>query len=170
MFKRKLIPVALGLAVSLLTGCTIIVIGVGTAGLAGYAVYKAGDAVVTGMGKAGKATGTVIFFNGDFKTQCAGDVSAVWQASGRAFRKAGFGTIHGSYDALSGGLTAKTREGTEISLKLKNISAASTEVSIRIGVMGDMKMSETVHGLILQELSVAGTQLQLMTPPAGEVR
>jgi hypothetical protein len=170
MLKQKAVPVVLALAVSLLTGCMVIGLGVGVVGLAGYGVYKTGETVVTGVGKAGKATGSVIFFNGDFKTQYDGDVRTVWTASGRAFQKAGFGEIRGSFDALSGGLTAKTREGTEISLKLKSISPQSTEISIRVGVTGNLKVSETVHGLILQELHIATPQPQPVTNSSSEVK
>ncbi len=174
MFKRKVVPVVLVLVVSLLTGCQILALGVAATlaavGLAGYTVYKTGDAVVTGVGKAGKATGSIVFFNGDFKTQYDGDVRTVWAASGRAFQKAGFGGPRGSFDALSGGLTAKTREGTEISLKLKSINPQSTEISIRVGVTGNLKVSETIHGLILQELKIAISQPQPVANSSSEVK
>lgn len=140
----------------LLSGCRLLVFTVaatvGVIGLAGYGVYKAGDAVVTGVGKAGKATASVIFFNGDFKTQCPGDVKTVWNAANQACGNAGFRKLKGSYDALSGKLTALTRDGTEISIKLSSIDPQTTEIKIRVGVTGDLKMSETIHGLILQQL------------------
>ncbi len=150
--------------VCLLSGCQIIGAGLvavaGVVGFAGYAVYKTGEAVVTGVGKAGSAVATgataavsVIFFNGDFKTRYQGDVQTVWSASRRAFERALLSEISGSFDALSGELTARTREATEVRLRLKTLDAQSTEASIRVGVTGDMRMSETIHNLILQELS-----------------
>jgi hypothetical protein len=154
------------LSCTLLGGCgvvkTAIIATVAIVGFAGYAVYKTGEAVVTGVGKAGSAVGTgvvaavsVVFINGDFKTQYPGNVETVWKASRQAFNKAWFVQIEGTFDALSGELTARTREGTEIKLKLKTIDPQSTNASIRVGVTGDMELSETIHNLILQELSAS---------------
>jgi hypothetical protein len=164
VFRRTGMLIACGLLCAQLSGCQVIgavVVGAASVvGLAGYAVYKTGEAVVTGVSKAGSAVAagttaavSVIFFNGDFKTSYQGDVQTVWTSARQAFYKALFVEIKGSFDALSGELTAKTREGTDVRLKLKSINPQSTEASIRVGVTGDMKTSETIHGLILQELS-----------------
>ena len=139
---------------------TAVVATAAIVGLAGYAVYKTGEAVVVGVGKAGSAVATgagaavsVVFINGDFKTQYPDRVQTVWTAARRAFEKAMFVKIDGSFDALSGELTAETRDGTKITLKLKSNASQKTDASIRVGVTGDMEMSETIHNLILQELS-----------------
>jgi len=139
---------------------TAVVATAAIVGLAGYAVYKTGEAVVVGVGKAGSAvaTGTgaavsVVFMNGDFKTQYPDRVQTVWTAARRAFEKAMLVKIDGSFDALSGELTAETRDGTKITLKLKSNALQKTDASIRVGITGDMEMSETIHNLILQELS-----------------
>ena len=139
---------------------TAVVATAAIVGLAGYAVYKTGEAVVVGVGKAGSAVATgagaavsVVFINGDFKTQYPDRVQTVWTAARRAFDKAMFVKIDGSFDALSGELTAETRDGTKITLKLKSNDSQTTKASIRVGVTGDMEMSETIHNLILQELS-----------------
>lgn len=171
MFKRKVMPVVLAVAVSLLTGCQIIALSVATVaaavGLAGYAVYKTGEAAVTGVGKAAKATGnmfssgaksatTVIYANGDFKTEINQDVPTLWNASSRALQKARFDNVRGSYDALSGKLTARTvSDNTEIVITLKSLTSKSTEISIRVGLKGDLQKSEVIHGLILRELPAA---------------
>lgn len=173
VFGRARVLVPCAAMAGLLSGCKLLGFGVaatvGVVAVAGYAVYKTGDAVVTGVGKAGKATASVVFFNGDFKTQYSGNVQTVWAASRLAFLKAGLREVQGSFDALSGGLTANTREGTEIRLKLKNIDPQTTEASIRVGVTGDLKTSEALHGLILQELP-ASAQPQAMPAPAKEVK
>ncbi|VGO22489.1 DUF3568 family protein [Pontiella sulfatireligans] len=154
--KRAPLLVSCVALASFLSGCKLLLItsavAIGAVGLAGYGVYKAGDAVVTGVGNVGKATASVMFFNGDYKTQCDFNVETVWKAANLACQKAGFGEIDGSYDALSGKLTAKTRDGAEITIKLKSIDPQTTEIEIRVGVTGDLEMSETIHGLILQRL------------------
>jgi len=160
--------------IGLMSGCQIIGFGVativGAVGLVGYSVYKTGDAVVTGVGKAGKATGSVLFFNGDFTTECDGDVSAVWSAASRASQKADFWGIKGSYDALSGELTAKTRENTDIRIQVKSTQVNKTELRIRIGVTGDMKLSETLYGLILAELGAGKPVSPSATNAVSEVK
>ena len=153
---------------SLLSGCKLITAGVVTVaaavGLAGYVVYKTGDIAVTGVGKAAHATGsavasgsksmaTVVFSNGEFKTEDAHDVRAVWTAASLALRKANFDGVRGSFDALSGELTSKTRENIDVVIKLKSLGPQATAVGIRVGVTGDMKMAALIHGLILRELS-----------------
>ena len=167
MSKLKATPVVLAFVASLLTGCRVLVYSVaitaGAIGLAGYAVYKTGDAAVTGVGKAAKSTGnalssgtksatTVIFANGEFKTEYDQNVLTVWEASSRAFQKARFEDVSGTFDALSGELTAKTVNDTEIVIKLKSLGLQSTEARIRIGIQGDLKRAEVIHGLILREL------------------
>lgn len=169
MFKRKVVPVVLASAVSLLAGCRILGLGVaataGAVGLAGYVVYKTGDAAVTGAGKSVRATGnvlssgtksatTVIFSAGEFKTEYAQNVQTVWDASSLALQKAKFENVRGTFEADSGKMTARTVNDTEIVIKLKKLNPQSTEAHIRIGSPGDLKRAEVIHGLILRELLV----------------
>jgi hypothetical protein len=168
IIKRKAIVVLLAVVVSLLAGCQVIALGVFTAagavGLTGYAVYKTGDVVVTGAGKAVEATGdmlssgtksatTVVYSGGVFKTEHTQDVPTLWNASGQALQKARFVNPKGTYDALSGTVTAKTVDGTEILITLKSLTPQSTEMCIRVGLKGDLQKAEVVHGFILRELS-----------------
>lgn len=175
MFKSKLLPalfVALG---GLVSGCRIVAAGVVTVaaavGLAGYVVYKTGDAAVTGVGKAGdavvsgsKSATTVFYANGELKVSHPFDVRTVWLTSSLALRKAGFSEIKGSFDALSGELTAKTREGVDLKLKMRWQDALGTELRIRVGVKGDLKVAEYIDSLILRELP------KRAPAPAQEVR
>jgi hypothetical protein len=147
----------------LVTGCRMIGVGILSAaaavGLAGYAVYKTGDAVVTGVGKAGgaivagtKSVATVVYADGDLKVEHPADLRTLWAAADRALRQAGFTDVKGSCDALSGDLTATSREQGAITLRLRSVTATATELRIRVGAKGDLKMSELINGLILQEL------------------
>jgi len=156
---------------TLLTGCQLLVLGVvgvaATVGLAGYAVYKTGEVAVTGVGKAASATGdaissssksvaTVVYTDGDFKTEHPHTVRTLWSAAGYALKKANFCDVKGTYDALSGGLTARTQSNqTDIVLKLKSLGPETTEMTIRVGAKGDLKMAELIHGLVLRELPSA---------------
>ena len=173
-------PALLVTAASLLTGCKIAKIGVVTVaaavGLAGYAVYKTGDAAVTGVGKAGEAVAsgtrsvakTVIYANGELRTEYPYDVRTVWLVSGLVLRESGFGEIKGSFDALSGLLSAKTREGADIALKIQRLPSALTELRIRVGVKGDMVAAELIDSLIQRRLPAAAPAAAAPAAPTQE--
>lgn len=166
VFKRLKMLIIAALICMLPCGCgivkTAVIATVAVVGFAGYAVYKTGEAVVVGVGKTGSAVAagagaavSIVFINGDFKTQYPGRVQTVWTAARVAFEKAMFVKIDGSFDALTGELTAETREGKKITLKLKSSDTQNTDAKIRVGTTGDMETSETIHNLILQELSTS---------------
>jgi len=159
----------------LTSGCRVITVGVVTVaavvGLAGYAVYKTGDVAVTGVGKAAQATGsavssgsksaaTVIFSNGEFQTEYAHDIRLAWAAASRALHLANFSDIRGSFDALSGELTAQTRDRKDIVIRFTYTAPQSTAARIRVGVTGDMQAAEHIHGLILRQLPSAVKEAQ----------
>jgi hypothetical protein len=168
----------LGLS-SFLAGCRLIgytaIAVVGVVGLAGYAVYKTGETAVTGVGKVAKATGsgiskaagatagafssgtksvaTVVYKNGEYKTECPMKIESVWVAANTAFQKAEFKNVAGDRDAISGQLTAQTWDATAITLQVKSLDTHVTEMKIRVGVKGDLQTAETIHKLIEAELS-----------------
>jgi len=163
MRRSFLKPFLLAAGAALVAGCRLVQVSVlavaAAVGLAGYAVYKTGDAAVTGVGKAGQAVAsgtrsvaTVVYVNGDLKVEHPFPVPTVWLAAGLALRKAGFDDVKGTYDALSGGLTAKTRERVEIALKMRSVESRATELRIRVGTKGDLKTAELINGLIQREL------------------
>jgi len=183
MSRMKWLPVLFLSLTTLLSGCQILMLGVvgvaAAVGLTGYVVYKTGEVAVTGVGKAAKATGnaissgsksvaTVVYADGELKTEFPHDVRTTWSASGYALKKANFADVNGTYDALSGGMTARTQSNkTDVTLKLKSLGPQSTEMTIRVGAKGDLKMAELVHGLILRELPSATPPSTPATPQAA---
>ncbi len=166
-------------AASILVGCrvlgTAVIVTVGVVGLAGYAVYKTGETVVTGVGKgvgavgagigaAGAAVGsaltpdskpvsTVVLTDNEFKTEYGASLDRVWKAANDAFKKSGFQGITGEREADSGVLTAQIPDGAGVTVKLKSPEPLLTEVRIRVGSTGNLKTAETVHKWILAELT-----------------
>lgn len=170
---------------ALLAGCRVIgaavVVTVGVVGLAGYAVYKTGEVVVTGVGTgvvavgtgigaAGAAVGsaltpdskpeptakpvtTVVYTDNEVKVEYLASVERTWKAANAAFQKSGFQSIVG--DASSGVLTAQAWEGTDIKVNLENVEPLLTVVRIRVGTTGNIKTAETVHKWIRAELAQA---------------
>ncbi len=163
MHRPNLTPLLLVAVSTLIAGCRIIKFGVITVaaaiGITGYVIYKTGDAAVTGVGKAGeaivsgsKSVATVIYVNGELKVEYPFDVRTIWLASNLALKKAGFDDIKGTFDVLSGELTAKTRESVGVAIKLRVAESRGTEVRIRVGVKGDLKTAELIGSLIEREL------------------
>lgn len=170
---------------ALMAGCRVIgaavIVTVGVVGLAGYAVYKTGEVVVTGVGAgvgavgagvvaAGAAVGgaltpdskpeteatakpvsTVVLTDNEFKTDYLASFDRTWKAANATFQKAGFKDIAGEAD--SGVLTAQAWEGTGITVKLKSLEPLLTEARIRVGSKGNIKTAETVHKWMLAELT-----------------
>lgn len=169
MKLRNLKAAALGASLPFLAGCNLIRFSVVTVaaaiGLIGYVVYKTGDAAVTGVknvatatgnaaSSTGKAVGKVIFFNGNFKTEHPYGIHYVARGTATALFNGGFKIVNNSVDALNGKITAKTRNGTEIKIYLKNITQTCTSVTIRFGVTGNLEESEKINNMIIREMEL----------------
>ena len=160
-----------GATLPLLSGCGIIrgtFIAVAAAvGLAGYVVYETGDAVVSGTKAVAsgttKAVSKVVFFNGNFKTEHPYGIRFVAMGTTTALRNAGFRDIRHSSDALSGEISARTREGTEVKITFKNVEPSLTSVVIRIGNTGNLDQSEKINNMIAHELKLMHTTANVKT-------
>ena len=154
-----MIPFLLGALLILPTGCRLLVattgVAVGAVGLAGYSVYKTGEAVATGVGNVvssgAKGVGSVVYSGGEFKAVCPGRVEHVWLATATVFKARGFRLVSGNRDALSGNLTIATNDGEEIAVRLDDAGGGQTEFRLRIGVKGDLAKSQTLYTLVLDE-------------------
>ncbi len=150
---------------------TAAIVTVGVVGLAGYAVYKTGEVVVTGVGVVGsgvaaagmaaadaltpdsKPVKTVVFAGNEVRTEYDSDFESTWKAANGAFQKSGFQAITGKRHVESGTLAAQAWEGEEIHLAMRSLDDRTTEVRIRIGSQGNLRASERVHTWIHSELA-----------------
>lgn len=169
MKLKNLKAFILGAPLPFLAGCGLvratIITAAAAVGLVGYVVYETGDAAVTGIknvatatgdatSSTGKAVGKVIFFNGKFKTEHPYGIRYVAMGATTAMHNAGFREVKNSTDGLSGRITAKTREETEITIDLKNIKPDRTSVIIRFGVAGNLEESEKINNMITSEMDL----------------
>lgn len=157
-FLLGMILTVSGLSVSCGIVGTTAAVAVGTVGVVGYSVYEGGESVVTGVGSIGssedasKDSETAEFSGKVLKVECKAGVEETWLAAAHALRKANFQDLAGNYDLLSGELTARTWEKNPISLKLKSVDQSHTQLWIWNGPDGDLKASQIIHKLILEEL------------------
>jgi hypothetical protein len=129
---------------------------VGTVGLAGYTVYKGGEAVVSGVGSVGSSTKqavastneAIVVSRGTLKAKCKHSVTELYPAAETALWSAGFTGVAGSHDALTGALNARTSLGKNVIVGLKLIDKDRTAVTILVGD-GDLRQSEYLYDQML---------------------
>ena len=160
MKAKALMKVFMILSAMGLNGCGVLVVGtaavVGTAGLAGYTVYKGGEAVVSTVGSVGSSAkesvqrmyGTVVVSQGTLKAKCKYTIAELYPATKIAFNEAGFDDIAGRQDALAGTVLAKTVFNEDVAVKFELLSKELTAVEIRIG-SDNLEQSEYLYDQIL---------------------
>ena len=145
------------LAIVAMNGCRAIagtaVLGtavvVGTAGLAGYTVYKGGEAVASAAGAAGRSTKeAIVVSRGTLKAKCKYSVSELYPAAETVLKRAGFTDVHGKRDALAGILNAKTSFKEDVIIEMKLIDKKRTAVEILVG-SGNLRQSEYLYDRML---------------------
>ena len=132
---------------------------VGTAGLAGYTVYKGGEAVVSTVGSVGASTKntvqkkhkSVVVSRGTFKTQCDYSVEKLYPVAKRVLIDAGFKELKGKHDAMAAVIRGKTAFGDDVVVAFKLLEKDLSAVQVRIGE-GHLKQSEYLYDLILTAL------------------
>jgi hypothetical protein len=123
---------------------------VGTVGLAGYTVYKGGEAVVTTTGNVvSKSHKSVVMSRGTLKAECEYSVSALYDAGVLVLKSSGFKNLTGRKDILAGALRALTAFDEEVLVTFEAKAQGVTAVLVRIGE-GNLKQSELIYDYILR--------------------
>lgn len=140
-------------------GCKAIVgtaiVGTTVVGVAGYGVYKGGEAVVTTAGDAGAAVGkSVTMSSGTFKVKSTESVAVLYYAASKSFQAAGFHSVTGQKDALSGQVQAMTRENETVLATFEMLDGGETQVRIQVGD-GNLKQSEYLYDDMLAKIGGA---------------
>ncbi len=173
--RRRSFVVALPLVALVISGCRAVlgtaVIGtavvVGTVGLAGYGVYKSGEAVVSTVGSVGSTVGStvgsvgsstkqaaankhqsVVVSRGTLKVQANHSITELYPAAEWVFEGAGFTEVEGRHDALAAVLIGKTAFKHDVTVILKLVKQDVTAVSIRIGG-GNLEQSQYLYQQML---------------------
>lgn len=120
--KRYSPLVAMGLCLTLLTGC-------------------AGALLVGG---AAVGAGTVAYVTGELKAVEEAPLDQVWNATRKAVDDLEFVTTRANKDALTGKLTALGADKKKIHINLKKKTRNLTEIRIRVGTFGDEMVSRTI--------------------------
>lgn len=106
-------------------------------------------AVVAGAG----AAATYVWVRGNLETTFQHPLNAVETATRTALEELDLVAIDGAVDGLKGKLSARMADGTKVSVRLKALDLESTEVSVRIGTLGDKAASEQIMRYIDRQLN-----------------
>lgn len=106
-----------------------------------------------GLVVAGGAAGsTFVYLNGELKTQEDASLDKVYAAALRMTDRMNFTIQEKSKDGLTGRIYAKGSEDKDIYVNMKSMDDNTTEIRIRIGILGDEVMSKRVHKEIMKQL------------------
>jgi hypothetical protein len=105
-------------------------------------------AVVAGGG----AAGSVWYVKGDLAGTLEAGMEKVAKAVERACDDMKLKQISAQHDALTGKFIYRTSNDKKVKIKLKRQTEALTDINIRVGVMGDQTMSQTIYDKIENEL------------------
>jgi hypothetical protein len=109
--------------------------------------------LLLGLGAAaGAGAGGYAWVNGEITTTESASLNQTWNATLAAMKDLEFPVTDQAKDALEANLTARNASNTSISIKLKNLSNASTEIRIRVGTFGDKSLSCTILNKINSRL------------------
>jgi hypothetical protein len=75
-----------------------------------------------------------------------------WTAAQDAIKQLEFTVKSTAKDALDARLEAKQADGTDVSIKLSKASESVTEVSVRVGILGDQERSRLIMDKIKANL------------------
>lgn len=120
-----------------------------SAALIALGLFSSG-CVIVAAGAAG--AGTVAYVRGELQATVANSLSDVNKASLKAIDQLKFVKVSEREDALSALIIARTSDDTKIEIKLESVSAALVKVRIRVGVLGDDRISQAILDKIKENL------------------
>lgn len=93
---------------------------------------------------AGAGAGTMAYMAGEAKTMIAAPLASAVSASEKALKDLQFTGVSATSDAFQGKVLAVDAATRSVSVKLKKVTDSTTEVRVRVGVMGDKAVSAEI--------------------------
>jgi uncharacterized protein YceK len=114
------------------------------------AMQLAGCAAVVVGGAAG--AGTVVYVKGQLNEDMNAPVSNVYDASLAALKELDLPIIEDNHDTLSAKIKSKFADGDDVWIQIESLSAESSKITIRVGIMGDEYKSRKIINAIHSHL------------------
>ena len=102
----------------------------------------AGCAALLVGGAAG--AGSVVYVKGQLKEDMSASVPAVHNASISALKDLNLPIIEDNHDNLSAKIKSKSADGQDVWIEIESVTAESSKITIRVGVMGDKNKSRQI--------------------------
>ena len=119
-----------------------------------FALQLTGCAALLVGGAAG--AGSVVYVKGQLKEDMAASVPVVHDASISALKELNLPIIEDAHDKLSAKITSRFADGNDVWIEIESVTAESSKITIRVGVMGDEQKSRQILDVIHKHLSGGG--------------
>jgi hypothetical protein len=113
-------------------------------------MHLVGCAAVVVGGAAG--AGTVVYVKGQLNEDINASVSKVYDASLSALKELELPIIEDNHDTLSAKIKSKFADGDDVWIQIESVTAESSKITIRVGVMGDENKSRRIIDAIHRHL------------------
>jgi hypothetical protein len=101
---------------------------------------------------AGLGVGTYAWIQGELKRTYPSNFDAVWIAANDALQALEMPAVSQQRDALKGTVMGKRADGSDVRVEIKYLTDKTTEVGVRVGLIGDRAASTRVHEAIQTRL------------------
>ncbi|MGD0885014.1 MAG: DUF3568 family protein [Thermodesulfovibrionales bacterium] len=114
------------------------------------AVQLSGCVALVAGGAAG--AGTVVYVKGQLNEDLNAPVSKVYDASLAALKELELPIIEDNHDSLSAKIKSKFADGDDVWIQIESVTAESSKITLRVGIMGDENKSRKISNAIHKHL------------------
>ena len=119
-----------------------------------FAMELAGCVALLVGGAAG--AGSVVYVKGQLKEDMSTSVPAVHNASISALKGLNLPIIEDNHDKLSANIKSKFADGHDVWIEIESVTAESSKITIRVGILGDENKSRQILDGIHKHVSGTG--------------
>ena len=112
-----------------------------------FATFYTGCQTVTDAGQS-----AVSYIRGDLRAPVGAPVTEVYQAARQAVASLQFIEARATADALTGEIHAYTAQDQKITIWVNEVTRQTSDITIRIGAIGDEALSRRIYAEILEAL------------------
>jgi hypothetical protein len=116
-----------------------------------FAITFAGCAALLLGGAAG--AGSVVYVKGQLKEDMSASVPAVYKASISTLKDLNLPIIEDNHDKLSAKIKSQFANGDGVWIEIESVTAESSKLTIRVGILGDQYKSRQILDGIHRHLS-----------------
>jgi len=107
-----------------------------------FGLMASGCAAVVAAGAAGGAG--VVYYQGWLTDQINADVPRTFEATRAGLKELNIAVGEARYDSLKASVNGELSDGTNVYVKMKATEGGTTEISIRVGTLGDKDASHRI--------------------------